>query len=194
MKNRQRTFLYLRSAEANEYVFALMYRSPADGPQFIIVMGVAGVGKTTVGRLLAERLGWTFLDADDFHPSANVSKMQSGAPLTDADREGWLERLHALVGSQLNSGERTVLACSALKSTYRSKLTKGHDGVVFVYLRAPRRLVEDRLVARTGHFFDAGLLASQFAALEEPEDAIVVDAVAPADVIVDSIAAHIEDQ
>lgn len=164
-----------------------MFRSPADGPQIIIVMGVAGVGKTTIGRLLAERLGWTFFDADDFHPTANVAKMRSGTPLTDADREGWLERLHSLIGAQLKSGEGTVLACSALKTSYRSKLTNGHERVVFVYLRAPRRLVEDRLIGRTDHFFDAGLLASQFAALEEPEDAIVVDAAAPADVIVDTV-------
>lgn len=164
-----------------------MFRSPADEPQILVVMGVAGVGKTTIGRLLAERLGWTFLDADDFHPPANVAKMQNGTPLTDADREGWLERLNALIGSQLKSGERTVLACSALKATYRSKLTNDHEGVVFVYLRAPRILVEDRLSSRTGHFFDAGLLASQFAALEEPADAIVVDAAAPADVIVDEV-------
>ena len=168
-----------------------MFNSPADAPRIIIVMGVAGVGKTTIGRMLAERLGWTFLDADDFHPEANVVKMQSGTPLNDHDREGWLDRLHSLIGSQIESGEPAVLACSALKATYRSALTTGHDGVVFVYLRAPRSLVEDRLIARTGHFFNAGLLASQYAALEEPEEAVVVDATAPADVIVDEVVAAV---
>ncbi len=171
-----------------------MFRTPPHGPQVLIVMGVAGVGKTTIGQVLAERLGWTFLDADNFHPPANVAKMQRGTPLNDEDRSGWLERLHSVIGSQLDSGEPTVLACSALKSIYRDKLTNGHEGVVFVYLRAPRRLVEDRLSGRTGHFFDAGLMSSQFAALEEPDDAIVVDAAAPVDVLVAEIAAAVEQE
>ena len=165
---------------------------PADGPQIIIVMGVAGVGKTTIGRMLAERLGWTFLDADDFHPEANVAKMQSGKALNDVDRRSWLERLHTVIGARLQSQVPTVLACSALKSSYRRKLRNGHEGVVFVYLRASRKLVEDRLGARTGHFFSADLLASQFAALEEPDDALVVDAAAPATDIIEQIVAKID--
>lgn len=159
----------------------------ANGPVVIIVMGVAGVGKTTIGRLLAGRLNWTFLDADDYHPEINVAKMRSGVALTDVDRHAWLDRLHNEIAAHVSSGDPAVLACSALKANYRRKLRNGLEGVVFVYLRAPRKVVEDRLEDRVGHFFNSDLLASQFEALEEPDDAIVVDAYAPADAIVDTI-------
>ncbi len=159
----------------------------ANGPKIIIVMGVAGVGKTTVGRLLAKRLRWDFLDADDFHPPANVAKMQRGIALTDVDRHGWLEGLHAVLDARLRSGQPAVLACSALKSSYRRKLVNGLERVVFVYLRAPRKLVEDRLGARAGHFFGPELLASQFAVLEEPDNAVVVDAALPPEAIIGAI-------
>ncbi len=131
-------------------------------------MGVAGSGKTTVGRLLAQELGCEFFDADDFHPVANVEKMRQGGALTDADREGWLTALRALLDRQTSA----VLACSALKKAYRDELA----GTRFVYLRADRALLEQRLDERRGHFFNPKLLDSQLATLEEPGDAIVVDA------------------
>lgn len=159
-------------------------------------MGVAGVGKTTIGTLLAERLGWAFFDADDFHPSENVAKMRSGVALTDDDRSGWLDALRERIEAQLASGEPAVLACSALKSSYRRKLTNGHDRVAVVYLQATRDLIADRLGSRVGHFFGADLVSSQFATLEEPREALVVDAGAPPNVIVDEIvrALNLEDE
>lgn len=166
----------------------------AAGPKIIIVMGVAGAGKSTVGRLLADRLGWSFLDADDFHPESNVAKMRRGIPLTDADRESWLERLRATIESHLRDGEPAVLACSALKASYREKLTKYHEGVAVVYLRASRKLVEERLRVRSGHFFNAALIESQYDALEEPDSAIVVDASRGAGQIVADITSRIADE
>lgn len=150
-------------------------------------MGVAGVGKTTIGTLLARRLGWTFLDADNFHPPANVAKMRSGMALTDADRGGWLDALRERIDAQLASGEPAVLACSALKSSYRRRLKNGDDRVGIVYLQASRQLIEDRLGTRVGHFFGPDLVASQFATLEEPREALVVDAGASPEAIVDTI-------
>lgn len=146
-------------------------------------MGVAGSGKSTVGRLLAERLGWPFVDGDDLHPAENVEKMRRGIPLTDADRLPWLERLRELV----SRSERAVVACSALKESYRRTLEGGDPRVRFVYLRADPALLASRLEKRTGHFFARTLLDSQLAALEEPEDAIVVDASQPAEAAVQAI-------
>ena len=152
----------------------------------LIVMGVAGSGKSTVGRLLAERLGWPFLDGDDLHPAENVEKMRRGVPLTDADRLPWLERLREVV----SRSERAVLACSALKESYRTILSGGDPRVRFVYLRADPALLASRLETRTGHFFARTLLESQLAALEEPAPAsmaIVVDASQPAEAAVRAI-------
>jgi gluconokinase len=140
----------------------------------IVVMGVTGVGKTTVGRLVALDLGWAFLDADDFHSAANVTKMRSGTPLTDADREPWLAALRAEIDGRLQRGEPAVLACSALKQSYRDRLNAS-EAVSFVHLRGDPALIRERLMARSGHYMDPGLLASQFAALEEPESVLVVD-------------------
>jgi len=137
-------------------------------------MGVAGSGKTTVGRRLARRLGWTFLDADEYHPRANVEKMARGVPLTDADRRPWLEALHELIAAKLAAGESLVMACSALKERYREALRVG-DEPHFVHLRGDFDLIHERLLARRGHYMPAELLASQFEALEEPRDAIIVD-------------------
>ena len=131
----------------------------------VVVMGVTGVGKTTIGRLVAEDYGWAFLDADDFHPPANVAKMRSGVPLTDADREPWLTALRAEIDARLARSESAVLACSALKQSYRDRL-HANDAVCFVYLRGDAALIHARLLARSGHYMDPGLLASQFAALE----------------------------
>ena len=149
----------------------------------LVVMGVAGSGKSTVGRLLAERLDWPFYDGDDLHPAENVEKMRNGIPLTDADRLPWLERLRELI----SRSERAVVACSALKESYRRTLAGGDPRVRFVYLRADPALLASRLEKRTGHFFARTLLDSQLAALEEPEDALVVDASQPADAAVEAI-------
>lgn len=141
----------------------------------VIVMGPEGVGKTTVGGLLARELGWQFVDADDFHPPANIEKMARGIPLTDADRAPWLEALHAAIVQWDAEGRNVVLACSALERGYRARLAE-NAAVKFVYLKGTYELIAARLRARHGHFAHEDLLASQFAILEEPEDAITVDA------------------
>jgi gluconokinase len=139
----------------------------------VIVMGVVGAGKTTIGNLLAAQLGWEFADADDFHPQSNVEKIRNGIPLNDDDREPWLERLRAAILDWIASHRNVVLACSALKRAYRAKLQAGR-GVRFVYLKGSATLIRDRLRARHGHFAGNAILASQFADLEEPEDALTV--------------------
>jgi gluconokinase len=152
----------------------------------VIVMGTTGSGKTTIGSLLAKRLGWEFVDADDFHPPANVEKMKHGIPLTDVDREPWLKALHDKI-VEWNAGARNVvLACSALKQTYRDELRAGPE-VKFVYLKGSYELFSRRVLARKGHFAKQDLLASQFAALEEPADAIVVDAAPSPEQIVSEV-------
>jgi gluconokinase len=140
----------------------------------ILLMGVTGSGKTTVGVALAEALHWRFVDADDFHPPANVAKMRAGIPLDDNDRAPWLAALHAAIGNWLSSKSDVVLACSALKQAYRQQLMFSPT-VRLVYLRGSRELIARRLSQRHGHYMDPDLLPSQFAALEEPVDAIVVD-------------------
>ena len=139
-----------------------------------IVMGVTGSGKTSVGRLLAQQLGWEFADADDFHPSANVEKISHGIPLTDEDRAPWLDRLRIQITNWIVNGQNAVLACSALKRTYRQELSVGPE-VRFVYLKGSAELIAQRLRLRRGHFADEKILASQFADLEEPEAAVTVD-------------------
>ncbi len=142
----------------------------------VVLMGVCGCGKTTVGRSLAAELDWTFLDADDFHPQASVAKMAAGIALTDADRLPWLDRLAEEIRSETEYGRDVVLACSALKQAYRERLAQGaRQDLVFVYLKGNATTIEPRLALRSGHFMSASLLASQFAALEEPAGAIVVD-------------------
>jgi carbohydrate kinase (thermoresistant glucokinase family) len=156
----------------------------------VIVMGVVGAGKTTIGRLLAARLGWAFYDADDFHPPANVERMRRGLPLTDADREPWLSSLRALVERLLAAREPAVLACSALTARYRRALVPAGaapGAVRFAYLRGDPALLADRLRQRRGHFAPADLLPSQLALLEEPENAITVDVAEPPTAIVERI-------
>ena len=140
----------------------------------VVIMGVAGSGKTTAGKLLASQLNWRFADADDYHSAANVEKMRSGIPLTDADRAPWLETLRSVIVSWITKGTNAVLACSALKREYRERLLAGPE-VHFVYLKGDRALLEERMRARHGHFMAERMLASQLATLEEPEDAVVVD-------------------
>jgi gluconokinase len=140
----------------------------------VIVMGVVGAGKTTIGRLLAEQLSWEFADADDFHPKSNVEKIRHGVSLTDEDRAPWLAALHEAITGWIREDRNVVLACSALKRRYRQELDAGPQ-VRFVYLKGSASLIAERLRARRGHYAGEQILASQFADLEEPEDAVTVD-------------------
>lgn len=142
---------------------------------FLIVMGVSGCGKSTIGKSLAEDLGWPFYDGDDFHPAENITKMSQGIPLTDADRAGWLAALARLIRGSLQKGQSGVLACSALKQKYRDELTVDPNQVKFIYLKGDYALIKARMEARPGHYMKPGMLDSQFAALEEPTDALTVD-------------------
>jgi gluconokinase len=141
----------------------------------ILVMGTTSSGKTTIGRMLAERLGWEFADADDFHPPANVAKMSQGIPLTDADRVPWLQALHDKIVAWDAESRNVVLACSALKQSYRDQLLVG-SLVKLVYLKGSYELFSQRVQARQGHFAKIEILAGQFRDLEEPAEAIIVDA------------------
>jgi gluconokinase len=152
----------------------------------VVVMGVTGSGKTTVGSLLAKRLRWEFADGDDFHSASNKEKMKHGIPLTDADRAPWLAVLHDQITQWVAEKKNVVLACSALKKNYREQLWRSPE-VKFVYLKGSYELIDQRLLARKGHFADEHILASQFAVLEEPTDAITVDIGPPAEQIVDDV-------
>jgi carbohydrate kinase (thermoresistant glucokinase family) len=149
-------------------------------------MGVTGSGKTTVGGLLARRLGVPFYDADDFHPEANVKKMAAGIPLTDEDRLPWLLRLSGEMPAWERAGG-AVLACSALRQSYREILEGGGRDVRFIYLRAPQSLIAERVHGRRGHFMPETLVASQFATLEEPREALAVDVDRSPEEIVEAI-------
>lgn len=141
-------------------------------------MGVAGSGKTTVGRALAQRLGCAFLDGDDFHPPDNVARMSAGVPLTDEERAPWLTTLQALLHQHLARGETVVLACSALKQRYREQLRAGNEPILFFFLDGDYELISQRMQQRPGHFMPPSLLQSQFADLERPgpEEAVCLDA------------------
>jgi gluconokinase len=139
----------------------------------LLVMGVTGAGKTTIGRLLAQWLGWRFLDGDDFHPAANIEKMKHGIELTDADREPWLDAIHAELIKCAAENQNVVLACSALKGSYRKRLAAGLDFRI-CYLKGTYDEIRPRLESRSGHFANEAILAGQFADLEEPKDTIVL--------------------
>jgi len=143
-----------------------------------LLMGVCGCGKTTVGLALARELGWRFLDADDFHPETNVAKMVNGIALTDEDRWPWFDRVVVEMKRSSAAGIDMVVACSALRQAYRDRLAAGGDMHV-VYLKGDAATIEPRLARRQGHFMPASLLPSQFATLEEPSAAIVVDIAQP---------------
>jgi gluconokinase len=144
-------------------------------PRVVLLMGVAGSGKTTVGRLLSQTADWRFTDADDFHPPANVAKMAAGIPLTDEDRAPWLAALRAHIDARLAAGDNTVIACSALKKAYRDVLIADPGRVKLVYLRGSRELLHERLLQRTAHFMKPAMLDSQLAQLEPPASAFTVD-------------------
>lgn len=150
---------------------------PAKNPgiHFIILMGVTGSGKTTIGKLFAEHTGWDFFDGDDYHSPANILKMSRGIPLTDEDRAGWLDQLADLVRSRLQLGKPGVLACSALKQAYRDKLNIKPEEIRFVYLKGNPELISSRIEQRKGHYMKAAMMDSQFSTLEEPGEALVID-------------------
>ena len=137
-------------------------------------MGVAGAGKTTIGRALAQRLGWEFVDADSFHSLDNIEKIRRGIPLNNADRAPWLHAIRKAIDHWIAEHRNVVLACSALKQSYREQLNAGPD-LKFVYLKGSSEVIGERLKSRHGHFAGLQLLASQFATLEEPADAITID-------------------
>jgi len=138
-------------------------------------MGVSGSGKSTVGKALAYELSWAFFDGDDYHPQRNVAKMRSGIPLTDDDRRDWLLSLAKLISDNLGRSSPGVLACSALKQQYRDLLSVDPEGVKYVYLKGTRELISASMHERAGHYMQAGMLDSQFMALEEPHEALTVD-------------------
>jgi gluconokinase len=155
----------------------------------LIIMGVTGSGKTTVGRMLADRLAWEFVDGDDFHSRVNKEKMRRGIPLTDADREPWLTALQGVVRGWVRRGSDGVLACSALKRSYRDKLRSGED-VRFIYLKGDYGLLEQRLRGRAGHFVGPQLFEGQLELLEEPsedEQAITIEVALPPSTIVERV-------
>ena len=138
-------------------------------------MGVSGSGKTTLGKALAQKLGWDFLDANEFHPPANVAKMTAGIPLNDSDRAPWLASLHEQLLSILEAGQHPILACSALKEKDRAQLLEGLDRIAVIYLKGSYDLILSRMSTRDDHYMKPEMLRSQFDALEEPKDALVLD-------------------
>jgi gluconokinase len=153
----------------------------------LLLMGVAGSGKTTIGLKLAAALGWSFHDADDFHPPANIAKMTAGLPLTDEDRTPWLAAIRAYIDACLARGENTVVTCSALKESYRQLLVTDPAQVKLVHLGGDFALILDRLSRRHGHFMKPEILRSQFEALEAPKNALKLDAAEPPDALVAKI-------
>ena len=155
--------------------------------RIVVLMGVTGAGKTTVGQQLAAALGWTFVEGDAFHPPANIAKMHRGEPLDDADRAPWLGAIRQRIDELVAAAQSAVIACSALKRAYREVLARDRPEVTFVYLKASAALIAERLRHRAGHFMPPALLQSQLDTLEEPADGITVDAGPPPAKIVAAI-------
>jgi gluconokinase len=153
----------------------------------IIIMGVSGSGKTTIGQLLAESLNWKFQDADEFHSQDNIEKMRLGIPLNDTDRQPWLKDLQTAIALWLEENENVVLACSALKSDYRQYLLLDHESIQLVYLQGSLDLLQQRLIGRKNHFMSEKLLNSQLDTLEEPDSAISIDISEPPQLIVENL-------
>ncbi|HKT34844.1 MAG TPA: gluconokinase [Nitrospira sp.] len=154
----------------------------------IVLMGAAGAGKTTVGRRLSEQLRWTFVDGDELHSPANIAKMAHGTPLTDEDRRPWLDALRKSITAWIEQGTDAIVACSLLTERYRDSVLSGsRPHVQLVYLQASRTLLNERLTARAGHFAGVSLLDSQLAVLEEPQEALVLDASKTPDQLVQTI-------
>lgn len=141
----------------------------------IVLMGVTASGKSTVGKLLARQLGWSFFEGDDFHSAGNIEKLRRGEPLNDEDRKPWLDAIREVIHEAITRGENAVIACSALKASYR-RMLQIDEQVSFVYLKASIALIQERLQSRVGHFMNPRLLQSQFDTLQEPEGALQVDA------------------
>lgn len=158
----------------------------------VVVMGVAGSGKSTVGTMLAEAMRCPFLDGDALHSAASVGKMVRGIPLTDADRAPWLAAIHARLLEASRAGQDLVVACSALRQSYRAALAEG-IGIAWVYLKGSEALIRSRLQQREGHYMKADMLASQFEMLEEPSDAIIIDVTQSPEVIVEQALAELRD-
>ena len=154
--------------------------------QALVIMGVSGSGKSTIGELLSEQLGWPFLDGDSYHPEANVAKMSAGIPLNDDDRRPWLERLHELINEHLSQGKSVMIGCSALKESYRKILKGDLENVRFVHLEGSYELILERMMARQ-HFMKPAMLKSQFETLEPPKDAITVSIAEPPEVVTERI-------
>jgi gluconokinase len=164
-------------------------------PCALIVMGVSGSGKSTIGETLAKRLGWAYEDGDKFHPPGNVAKMSAGQPLTDEDRWPWLQAIADEIDRLCAAGEHVVIACSALRKVYRDILVHGRDDIRIVYLNGTQQLIADRLGARKGHFMPPGLLASQFKTLEPPttgEHPITVSIDASVETIIDDVVRQLD--
>ncbi|GKS59605.1 gluconokinase [Nitrospira sp.] len=165
---------------------------PPTAPQIVVLMGVSGSGKTTIGQRLARELGWHFCDGDDLHSRSNITKMSLGTPLTDRDRAGWLEKMRERLNQWMREGVHVVLAASLLRAMYRQRvLGPWRSHVLLVYLGTAPVVLAQRLAQRSGHFMKQGMLASQLAILEIPDDAMVVDATDPPESIVQKITREI---
>ena len=159
---------------------------------FCIIMGVAGSGKTTIGKLLSDRTGWTFYDADDFHPAENIDKMSRGIPLNDEDRKPWLLKLKNLIHNTISQDKSAILACSALKSSYREILQLNNPEVVLIYLQGDYEQILARITQRKEHFMQAEMLRSQFKILEEPQADLVVSVTLSPEAIVEQIIRYLD--
>jgi gluconokinase len=156
-----------------------------------MIMGVSGSGKTTVGRLIAKKLDWPFLDADDLHSNDTIAKMASGTPLNDADREPWLDKVALRISTAASGGENLIIACSALKNAYRRKLGVETLPIELVHLVAPHKTIRQRIEARAGHFFPAEILDSQYRILEPPSQAFVANATLTAESIATAVISRV---